>query len=255
MRILVSLLLCFSMYGQESPLYHANSEDICAAIQSLTNISDEQLEEMLAGEDGVISRLAKPFIYPAEKISRSSCESEFKLYIDCFREMRVGLPALIVCAAKKEVLDDEQLIVALRHCRIIAENIAQELEGVDEPALGVDPSEMHPLALEGVHCWLSDTNVLEYPQINLTAVKENENQYDYAKVTVRDKWIIYRDGEESYRYTYTVDESGHVAYILLSNYGGSDSFKTTIKGKYVRKQLTIRENKQVVDVFDIDSAK
>ncbi len=114
---------------------------------------------------------------------------------------------------------------------------------------------IHPLALENALCWISDTENPVFPQISVTAIERNRNQYGYDEIEYDDKWVrySYQEDEEDITLSYYTEEGpdGALAIHFWANYGGSFSVYTGITGRMGSKTLMMDGNETVIDIFDI----
>ena len=116
---------------------------------------------------------------------------------------------------------------------------------------------IHPLALENALCWMSDTENPVFPQISLTAIARNRNQYDYDAIEYDGKWVRSvekgeEDGEEIYLSYYTEEgPDGTLTIHFWANYGGSFSVYTGITGRVGTKTLLMDGSETTIDIFDI----
>ena len=110
---------------------------------------------------------------------------------------------------------------------------------------------MHPLALETVQSSLADTEILEYPQISITAIRANRNRYPFDALTYDGKWVKYVTDQVSLKYSIESLPDDRVLFHFWANYGGSLSNYTGFLGQMTTKTLRIDEREQTIEIFDI----
>ncbi len=139
--------------------------------------------------------------------------------------------------------------------RVIVGIIVMFCVGWGASSVMAEEALIHPRALENALCWIADTESLEYPQISLTAIAQNRNQYPYDEIEYDEKWVRYseeEDGEEM-RLSYYTEElpDGALTIHFWSNSGGSFSIYTGITGRVSTKTILINGEEKTIEIFDI----
>ncbi len=100
---------------------------------------------------------------------------------------------------------------------------------------------IHPEAFELVTSWISDTAQPVATEINLDAIKENRNQYDYDKIETKNDLITFKkpDREGWVGYELVNSENNIYKIIFYSNGGGRFTSKDTITFKLIRRPVTV----------------
>ena len=110
---------------------------------------------------------------------------------------------------------------------------------------------IHPLALETVQSALADTEILEYPQISLTAIRTNRNRYPFGALTYDGKWVKYVTDQVSLKLYIEWVSEDRLWVHFWANYGGSLSNYTGFLGRMTTKTVLIDDQEQTVEIFDI----
>lgn len=110
---------------------------------------------------------------------------------------------------------------------------------------------IHPWALETVQASLADREILEYPQISVTAIRTNRNRYPFGALTYDGKWVKYVKDQVSLKYYLESLPDDRLLIHFWANYGGSLSNYTGFIGQMTTKTLLVDDREHTIEIFDI----
>ena len=114
---------------------------------------------------------------------------------------------------------------------------------------------IHPLAFEGFECWISDTICPVYVTLNIDAIQNNRNQFDYTSVTIDGQIVMYQmeDGYRSYKILLNSDKELKIIY--YNNGGGTLTTETKMEFQKSTRQIKVNEISNEIKVLELTSIK
>jgi hypothetical protein len=115
------------------------------------------------------------------------------------------------------------------------------------------PEDIHPKVFKSICCWLSDTTEPIVTEINLDAVRANQNQFDYDSVKKESGWTTYREEKEMLRFQVSTIGPKDYSALFQENGGGSLTTQKVIRFTIESRALTLDGRETTITVLRVHS--
>lgn len=130
---------------------------------------------------------------------------------------------------------------------------AEDLKNGDEAAT----FKTHPKVFSMIGCWLSDSATPVVTEINLDAVEENDNQFNFESLKEENGWITwYKSDEENKNFMcYRVVEAknNHYKVEYKQNDGGTMTSLAVIEFSVVDREILEKDTPTKIRVLRVNS--
>ena len=116
---------------------------------------------------------------------------------------------------------------------------------------------IHPKVFEMAESWLSDTAYPVITEVNLDAVEENRNQFDYTEVSEKEGWTICpgKENEGFLRYKVISQNGSQYTIRFQHNGGGSLTTESEIEFIIYTRTIFVDKNQKNIKALKILSIK